>query len=525
MESSSIFVELHGTIIRKKKRQNWLVLAVKQEGKNSSVHAYLSRKEGATVEGLDQVLGASAIAGAHFLYLQATVLVRGFLRTVRVDSADQEGGSEEEERLFVDHISLLKCAPEPTAIEIVLRSIARRDGEFHPDVLYMPSKAEEIDSAQEDAVQILSLPQRQRRLAIARLVRRLQGMETLERSSRSRLPHTRLHELRILDEIESHGRCQQASWKLVEPETIRSPTLEANFLHYLPLNLPAAEPCADVESTLDVSQQSSSQIVSCRGNQTRIDYLVMKKHPQVKWMCNRVCAILADLGEDIARVTHIIDVGGGRGDLATALAFALPNSVLTVVDRNQQSLERGREYARRLGLLTRMYFIQADFRAFTRDPYSFYEAEANITCAAAPSSVRPPPINMVVALHACGDLSDMALSFAQQLLCPFVICPCCYTKQIAVDDFQPAWWRHLRPVVPNAHTETICDDRPRMASVLGRLAELNERPEVSRRAMAVINSMRLQCFAIDKSNLYSLSLEEYENTSSMRNTVLVGSTG
>ncbi len=37
-------------------------------------------------------------------------------------------------------------------------------------------------------------------------------------------------------------------------------------------------------------------------------------------------------------------------------------------------------------------------------------------------------IEFLVALHACGGLTDLALQYAVKQQCPFLICPCCYVK-------------------------------------------------------------------------------------------------
>ncbi len=49
-------------------------------------------------------------------------------------------------------------------------------------------------------------------------------------------------------------------------------------------------------------------------------------------------------------VAHLVDVGGGRGDLAIAAAATLPNVRVTVVDLNKASLEAGRTRAAELQL-------------------------------------------------------------------------------------------------------------------------------------------------------------------------------
>ena len=549
-------VEIQGTILRKKKRQQWLVLAVKQQPDGgATVAAYLSRKAVVDDDGLALCCTSEC---QDFLFLHATVLLKGFLgpnasrpllhqyhhpHVTEEEDACTISGQDETQRLYVNHISLVQCAPDPSAVLIVLKSLAANDGRFPPSVLpnLMPSSsssstATESESSSsssnssawwaEEANRILSLKQRPRRLAIARLVRGLQGMEYLDREPRKRLPHIRLYELEMLREIEMLGRTTDCegwlSWTLLEPKKFvgKMSGAEQTAQRLLPLNLPVAGPIA----SSDLATDPSNALLSSRGNRTRAEYLTTKKHPQIQWMTDRVRRLLTNNNRDtVAPVPHILDVGGGRGDLAAALALTMPNCWVTVVDRNRSSLEAGRAYAKQLGLSKRMYFVHADFRAFTKDPDSFYDDAVN----SSPGCERrspPPPINLVAALHACGDLSDLALSFAQQLSCSFVVCPCCYSKRYIVDGFQPVWWEHLSRHPVATSDQKNKSDRSETACILGRLAELNERPDVSRRAMTIINSMRLRSFAVSTDGLYCVSLEEYENVSSLRNAVLVGAT-
>ena len=55
--------------------------------------------------------------------------------------------------------------------------------------------------------------------------------------------------------------------------------------------------------------------------------------------------------------------------------------------------------------------------------------------------------------------------------------------------------------------------------VMGKLAELNERPNESKRARQIINSIRLGGIG---DNEWSLHLEEYDSVASLRNMVLIG---
>jgi hypothetical protein len=193
--------------------------------------------------------------------------------------------------------------------------------------------------------------------------------------------------------------------------------------------------------------------------QRRIEYLRHKKNPQVSWFVQRIVELY---GGNWDASLHILDVGGGRGDLSRVLAQHFPAAHITIVDVNESSLIAGRELC--ADYLDRMQFIHQDFATFPMQKF-----------------------DLVVALHACGGLSDRALQYAAANQAAFVVCPCCYTKR-----------------------------NPQC--VVHRLAELMDGPpDIPRRAQHIINSNRLRnieyCFT---------SLEEYDISFSKRNMVLVG---
>lgn len=64
-----------------------------------------------------------------------------------------------------------------------------------------------------------------------------------------------------------------------------------------------------------------------------------------------------------ARV-QCIDVGGGRGDLAFALASTFPQLHVTVVDVNESSLEAARQGAAQLNLQN-IDFVHCDFSSYS----------------------------------------------------------------------------------------------------------------------------------------------------------------
>ena len=417
---------IQGTIIRKKKRpESWVFNVKPPDEKSIPVNVEL----GHTYD---------------FLYLHAIVDVKCHER--------------DEGAVWADGFTLIKCSPTPTGIPVVMQGVI--DGRHNITVL--PE-----NMTTDDMQRILDMPVgRKKRVAIAEISRLLEGREAYK-PPRQRLPNVKHPEMQILQELEHIGSTGEQGWTLQEIATKEynlDETIDETWENG-PLNIPEAPtPLPD------------------RGPRpSREEYIVNKKIPQVKWMVRRVQELYQD-NQQLPR--HILDVGGGRGDLATALAFALPTTRITVVDVNQPSLEAGKEYAESRGCADRIDFVLADMEDYVQQE-------------------NPPRFDLVVALHACGDLSDLAFAFASKLDARFVVCPCCYGKR-HISSFTPAW-------------ETFCDTKAQ--ATLRRLTEFNQIPEVSRLSMQLINSMRYQCIQQDQ---YCVTLEQYDITKSVRNHVFVG---
>lgn len=168
----------------------------------------------------------------------------------------------------------------------------------------------------------------------------------------------------------------------------------------------------------------------------------------------------SDSGSD---VVHLVDVGGGRGDLALVCCLALGAGVkITVLDNNAPSLEAGRQRAAALGLAdSTISFVEGSVLSLlmngtaTDTPTNTTAAEkaaatndVQETAAAATeeeessqnsddlkvapssrpasSSLSVKPADVVFGLHCCGGLSEAALSLAIAQRASFAICTCCF---------------------------------------------------------------------------------------------------
>ncbi|KAL7463392.1 hypothetical protein ACHAXS_003767 [Conticribra weissflogii] len=254
---------------------------------------------------------------------------------------------------------------------------------------------------------------------------------------------------------------------------------------------------AHINNIINLPPGTENQ-TSAHGVLTRTQYLQRKKNNQTLWFVERI--------RQFSKLpSRILDVGGGGGtvDLAVDIAVNFPDVRVVVVDNNDSSMSGGEEYARRCGVADRIDFFCENFSDFvSRQGNGDGDSGSDGNCINTKEDIISS-VDFVVALHACGDLSDMALHYALENNCNFIICPCCYVK------------RYLAPFVPFWYS--LCDKEE--IDTLGRIVELDDRPEESRRAMVVINSMRKSAFVDDR---VAVRLEEFDNRISKRNIALVG---
>mmetsp|Transcript_3404 Transcript_3404/g.9531 ORF Transcript_3404/g.9531 Transcript_3404/m.9531 type:complete len:738 (-) Transcript_3404:2620-4833(-) len=339
--------------------------------------------------------------------------------------------------------------------------------------------------------------------------------------------------------------------------------------------------------------------MSGRHPKTRREYLRDKKWPQLDWLVKRLGPILETLRKKHEgseprfrrrrRRIEILDVGGGRGDIAVAVAEAFDDVRVTVVDVNESSLVGGRAYyeSRKQWWTNTSGKIHGESQ--NEDEDEDEDDRVVFVCddfADYAKSVER--FDVVLAWHACGDLSDLALECSLERSGAFVICPCCYTKR-HVRGFTPSWIGNYCRVVPSSLStsmstltssssaiavavvaspadpatgsdpaeekkeeppETATPDgtctiaaipqtmpkkapptktlpkppseqqqqqRAQEIATIQRLAEINERPEMTHRAMKLINTMRIR-------SLLALSSKTCESTAGGESASTIAST-
>ena len=200
--------------------------------------------------------------------------------------------------------------------------------------------------------------------------------------------------------------------------------------------------------------------------QRREKYSHGKKEPQVRWYVHRLRALMAlsrggsaapsawpyahapssadasaqtatrrpeeeKESEENGEGWVVVDIGGGRGDLAVNLARLLPAVKVHVVEINTPSLADAEQAATRLGssVRSRCTFREEDVTKFFSSPSLLMTADSGKAVPDAGSTVPDVESKVVlVGLHACGGLTDAILALARRHHVAFLCCPCCFLK-------------------------------------------------------------------------------------------------
>uniref|UniRef100_A0A7S1BC49 Methyltransferase domain-containing protein n=1 Tax=Corethron hystrix TaxID=216773 RepID=A0A7S1BC49_9STRA len=146
------------------------------------------------------------------------------------------------------------------------------------------------------------------------------------------------------------------------------------------------------------------------------------KAQQVGSLLRCVLAILRKKsGDDVPKEVHIVDFGGGTGCLALPLALMLPGCTVTIVDLKQKSLNYAEERSRSCRAET-----------VARGGSQFCPSDAgglaNLRTWAGDIQQFREPFDIGVALHACGEATDLALERCLAVGASAVVAPCCVGK-------------------------------------------------------------------------------------------------
>ena len=154
-------------------------------------------------------------------------------------------------------------------------------------------------------------------------------------------------------------------------------------------------------------------------DERRQRYVDERKRPQVQSMLALIRSVLPPRCSDAS--LHVVEIGGGRGYLAMAVAACFDleysNVHVTVVDNNESSLASGRHLAEAVNLANNMSFVLC-----------------NVSDASQMESLRQHrlscPFDVVVGLHCCGGLAEAAIELAIESEASFCVSTCCFRSNL-----------------------------------------------------------------------------------------------
>ena len=233
-----------------------------------------------------------------------------------------------------------------------------------------------------------------------------------------------------------------------------------------------------------------------------------KKKPQLEFMGQQVKKVVESHPDFGSRSLNILDVGGGRGFLANYLSSILGDDIVNVhvIDIDSNAIRNGQTDADRRGLNVR---FGAGDASSSSNVALLLENDEN------PS--RKNTFDIVVALHACGALTDVALGHALTNEAGFVITPCCFRSnsflQVPLDDIE------VKP------SEFLQMDEQAMVD-LTQAAEIQGDINVSGEAIHTICALRARAvksrFASKRNRSIDIQLKTFPIGFSTRNYCMVG---
>lgn len=228
------------------------------------------------------------------------------------------------------------------------------------------------------------------------------------------------------------------------------------------------------------------------------------KRPQLEWMIRQIEEVVQSHPDYGSRPLRVVDVGGGKGHLANLVAEHFGEDIVDVhvVDISRSAIKNGMMRARRRSLDNIRY-------------------EANDATAADVSGA-----DVVVALHACGALSDVALGHATAEGAAFVVCPCCYRSNPQLRVRIPAYVNgdeegSARSCERLGTVADWLDTNSDDLEVLQRAAEIQGDTGTSASAMHSICSLRAAAAARRRKSV-SVEIRTFPIGFSTRNLCIIG---
>lgn len=262
---------------------------------------------------------------------------------------------------------------------------------------------------------------------------------------------------------------------------------------------PELESTATRETATSFLQSNASPRTSPEGSRWQ-----RAKQPQLAFMIKQISSVLRSHPDFLQRKLKVVDIGGGKGLLSNLLAETFGDDIVEVqvVDISRSATNNGMMRAKRRGIQN----IQYDAMDATK-----------LDCTG---------VDVVVALHACGALTDVALGHAATQGAGFVVCPCCFRSNPQLRVTMPAEsnGRDVKPVTAEEWLEVD----PAQYGHLKQLAEVQGDYDLASKAMQTICGLRaLAVKRLWRNSRWSASelrttIETFPIGFSTRNLCLVG---
>ena len=240
--------------------------------------------------------------------------------------------------------------------------------------------------------------------------------------------------------------------------------------------------------------------------QKRYRYIENKKIPQIEIFLQNLYRIFSYKHSITgSNFKHAVDIGGGRGDLALAVAVCFPNLYITVIDINQSSLDAGKYRAQQLNL-TNIRFIHGDVRNVYNllsqpwEKLQFSQSLSPMSTSAdevTSSNMEYYPPDLFIGLHTCGLLTDWIMYLISYYSASCIVCPCCFCKhrdlQVSLLSTLTASHTNIDSPIDSIQYETFIEQSLSNLYTLQRLADATESQlrAIAIRAMRIINILRV----------------------------------
>lgn len=162
------------------------------------------------------------------------------------------------------------------------------------------------------------------------------------------------------------------------------------------------------------------------------------------------------------RKRTFLDIGGGRGDLAVALALVLQQDCenqyhILVVDNNERSLKAGKQYAEEKGVSDIISFVLADVGELLEDDTPIHSALQERGFVLQPNGtpkLHECLVDVVYGLHCCGGLSEAAIRYAisgRSTVPRFCVVTCCFRSNFSLSSLT----KHAENLVETKRTTVV----------------------------------------------------------------------